>query len=262
VRLAPGVARAPRSAGSARASVWADAREGWGYLAQRPALVAWLVLGGLTNLTFGMVETLFTPLVLSFSGTEVLGLVHSIGGLGFVAGGIITTVWTGAARLPDIVLAFMLLQGSVLMIAVLKPSAVLAGVGTFGFLFALAFIVTYSQTIWQRAVPAALQGRVFALRMMCNRLAFAVAAPVAGLLGDHVLEPLMTSDTRLAAVIGVVVGTGEGRGAALAIALLGAGTVLAAIAGFAYRPARGVLPPEARPPEPGDPPRAAPPAAA
>ena len=76
-------------------SFWRSASAGWGHIRIRPGLVALLLLVGVGQLGFGMVEVLFTPLVLSFAGPEALGIVMSVGGVGFLAGGMLATVRRG-----------------------------------------------------------------------------------------------------------------------------------------------------------------------
>jgi DHA3 family macrolide efflux protein-like MFS transporter len=207
--------------GTEQASFWREAGEGWRYVRDQAGMMGLLVLGGLRQLSFGMVEILFSPLVIAFAGSRMLGLVHSVGGLGFILGSILTTAWLGPRRLLRGMLLLTALQGMVLFIAVAKPSVALAASGAFGFLALMPFIGAYYQTIWQRTTPLAIQGRVFAFRHMLMQGTLSAASLLSGVLGDYVFEPLMAEDGLLASSVGRVIGTGEGRGAALLIAVLG-----------------------------------------
>lgn len=224
--------------GDTARSLLRDASMGWRHVRAHRGLVALLLLSGFTQLGSGMVEVLFTPLVLSFASPRTLGIVVSMGGIGLVLGSLVVSTWRGPVRLIHGVLGFTLVQGLILLVAVARPSPVLAIIGCFGFLFSLPFLLTYSQTIWQSVVPLDIQGRVFALRMMVNRLAFCAAAPLGGWLGDHVFEPLMAADGALASTLGRLMGVGPGRGAALYIGLVGVLTIIGAVSSFLYTPLR------------------------
>jgi hypothetical protein len=85
-----------------------------------------------------------------------------------------------------------------------------------------------SQALWQRKVPPRIQGSVFALRTAVGYAALPLALLAAGPLADGVFEPLMRADGALAPNVGLVLGVGPGRGAALLLALVGLGAVVSA----------------------------------
>jgi hypothetical protein len=86
--------------------------------------------------------------------------------------------------------------------------------------------------VWQRKVPLALQGRVFAVRRVTSQAALPLAYALAGPLADGVFEPLMAQGGGLAGTLGAVLGVGPGRGVALLLVLLGLMTVTGALVGF------------------------------
>ena len=71
---------------AAKGSLLHEAAFGWTYIRARPGLLGLLLFFAATNFATGIVGVLFTPLVLSFTTVDVLGLLMSIGGLGILAG--------------------------------------------------------------------------------------------------------------------------------------------------------------------------------
>jgi DHA3 family macrolide efflux protein-like MFS transporter len=208
--------------------VFADAKDGWKYIRGRMGFFWLLALFALMNFTLGIAQVLVTPFVLGFSDLHVLGGVMSFAGLGMVTGSVLLLVWGGPrhGRIRA-VLCFALLESvSMLLLGVLRPSALLVAACAFGVLFATPLIVGCGQTLWQRKVPAAIQGRVFGIRFMVAQGVVPLAFLLAGPLADHVFEPLMKHQGPLSSSIGVVLGTGPGRGIALLFVVLGMLSIL------------------------------------
>lgn len=211
------------------AAPWRDLAEAWSYLRSQPGLMALLAFFAAVNFNYGLVVVVFTPLVLGFADSRVLGAILSVAGVGMVAGSLVMTAWGGPRRRIHGVLGFALLQGLLLLLGAARPSAALVAAGAFGVMFTMPLIGGCSQTIWQRTVPPELQGRVFSLRMTVAGGAMPLAYAVAGPLVDRVFEPLMADSGPLAASVGPLLGTGDGRGVALLFVVL-AGTTLLAVA--------------------------------
>ncbi len=222
---------AARPGAARRGTLLGEFAQGWRYLAARPGLLSLLALFAVANFFVGLVTTLVTPLVLGFADVRVLGVVLSVASAGLLAGGLLTTVWRGPRRRLDGILVPLLAQGPLLVLASLRPSAVLVAAGACAYLFAFPVIAANSQAIWQDKVAPELQGRVFALRQMVALSAVPLSRLVAGPLADGLFEPLLAPDGALAGSLGRVLGVGPGRGIALLYVVLGvAGTAAIAAA--------------------------------
>jgi DHA3 family macrolide efflux protein-like MFS transporter len=118
-----------------------------------------------------------------------------------------------------------------LILAGLRPWLPLIATGYFVVYFAAIVINSCSQAIWQKKVPADVQGRVFAMRRLLahgvHPLAYLVSAPIA----QKILEPAV-SHGRLGEILAPVIGTGPGRGLGLFTMLLGLGVLLVMILGL------------------------------
>ena len=220
---------------AARKHVLRDALYGLEYLKARPGLIALLSFFAVTNLSLGFLQSLVTPLVLTFASPRELGVIASVSGSGMLVGGLLMTAWGGPKRrLVQGVLAFTLLQGCVLFIAGLRPNGMLVAIGGFLFMFFNPLVGGCSQTLWQRKVEPEAQGRVFAMRQMIAWSTLPLAYLLAGPLADGVFEPLLAAGGPLAGSVGRILGVGPGRGTGLLIIVLGLLNVLSALAGSFY----------------------------
>jgi MFS transporter, DHA3 family, macrolide efflux protein len=218
---------------------WRAAGSGWSFIRQRPGLVWLLSLFAVLNFTLGTVETLLTPLVLSFASSAVLGTVLSSAGLGMLTGGITMVAWGAAAgRRIQLILGFAALQGTLLLLGGLRPSIPLVAAVAFAYMAAASILSACSQTIWQSKVPPELQGRVMATRRMISAASVPLAYLITGVLADQVFEPLLAAGGPLAGSVGRVLGVGQGRGIGLLFLVLGALVLASAVAGFRKRSLR------------------------
>lgn len=204
------------------------------YLADRPGLMGLLTLFAFSNFLLGLVMALFTPMALSFTDAEVLGIMTSIGTLGMLFGGGLMMIWGGPKRRVYGVLGCMLLEGLALMVSGMRPSVPLVTAAAFGFFFFFPIDGASNDAIWQSKVSPGVQGRVFGMRSTIAMFSMIPAYVLAGPLADGVFEPLVDSEGLLATSIGRIIGTGQGRGIGLMFIAAGILTMLAAVGGFAH----------------------------
>jgi len=123
-----------------KASLWREAVEGCTYIFVRPGLLALLIIFALNNFVLGMIEVLFTPLVLSFTSVTVLGTIQSIGGAGMLLGSIVMSIWRGPKTLIRGVFGFAFLSQLCILALGLRADAALFALAFFLFFFSLPFI--------------------------------------------------------------------------------------------------------------------------
>jgi MFS transporter, DHA3 family, macrolide efflux protein len=229
-----------QSGATARTSLLRQAAFGWAYLRARRGLMGMLILFAIVNFALGFYSALFTPLVLSRFGTEVLGSLLSVSGLAMLAGSLVMSAWGGTRRKILSVLGAISLSGLGMAVVGLRPDVVLMGAGNL-FFFALVPIANASsQAIWLVKVAPDVQGRVFAARMMIGSAITPLAYLLAGPLADRVAEPLMAEGGALAGSLGRLLGTGPGRGFGLIVVLTGLVVALAPLVAALIRPIRRV----------------------
>ncbi len=172
---------------------------------------------------------------------QILGVVSSVGGLGFVVGGILMSIWGGPKpRVHGVLLGCVI--GSLCIpgiIGIGNSTLVWAGALFLG--LAISPMVTgSSQAIWQIKVAPVIQGRVFGARRMIAALSVPIAQLMAGPLADYVFEPAMRPAGLLAPIFGGIVGTGIGSGMTVMMLLTGVIGMLIGMVGYLVPAIRNV----------------------
>jgi len=215
-----------------RKSLLRDATYGWKFITARPGLLGLLILFATLNFALGLSLVLLTPLLLSFTTIKMVGITTSLGSVGLLMGSLLMGVWGGPKRRIYGILGFGSLIGLCFMLAGSRPSVVLVALANFGILFLMPLVNSCSQAIWQSKTPLAVQGRVFAVRMIFALSTAPLAYAIAGPLTDKVFEPLLATDGPFAESIGQMIGVGAGRGIGLLFVVTGMITVLVTGIGF------------------------------
>lgn len=198
-----------------------DIAYGWHYIQRRPDLRALLGFSTVINFLWGMVGAMVAPMVLGFGGPDVLGIVITVAGTGMFLGGLLMSAWGGGKRRVRTMLAFQLLCGVCFVAMGARPLAWLVAAGAFVAHLTIAVVNGSSQTIWQTEVEPELQGRVFSISDMISRSCTPLAYVLVGPLADGVFEPALASEGALAGSLGILIGTGPGRGVAALFMLQG-----------------------------------------
>lgn len=212
-----------------------DSREGWVFLRDRGALIGLLGFFAFSNFCLGMIETVFTPLVLSVGSVRTLGATSSIAAVGMLLGSIVISMWGGPRRRVHIILGFGALQGVIAVAVGWQTSVVSLMFGAFSYVFLFPIVGACCQSLWQTKVPNELQGRVGAVRMMVFNVVRPLSFFLAGALSDHVFGPWLLKGGALSnGFVGRIMGVGPGRGVALLVVVMGMISVIGTIAAFAW----------------------------
>lgn len=218
----------------------AEARVGLDFVVARRGLLILLLTFSAVNLAFAFQSVLLIPLLLSFTSETTAGAIVSVSAIGLVIGSLLATIWGGGEdRIKTLFKALGVMAAGLALIG-LRPGVALIVIGVTVVHLAHPLAGASSQAIWQSKVPAALQGRVFAIRQVLAIATAPLAFLLAGPLADRVFEPLMGSDGGLAPVLGGLLGTGAGRGIALMFVLLGIMTGIVIRIAYRHRSIRNI----------------------
>jgi MFS family permease len=205
-----------------RPSFWKQAMFGWDYIRERPSLFGLLAYFANLNLLIPMGLVLVTPLVLSFTTAEELGMVLAIGSAGMVVGSLVMTAWGGPKKRMLGILGFAPIASLGFILAGLQPSVPLIAAGLFIVFLCVPIINGCSQAIWQTKVEPQAQGRVFATRRMVAQVTGPIAFFIAGPLSEQLFIPLLEPGGGLAgSAVAELLGTGPGRGIGLLYVAMG-----------------------------------------
>ncbi|MGA9533440.1 MAG: MFS transporter [Anaerolineales bacterium] len=219
----------------ARGSLWGETIGGLRYVLDRHSLVAIFLLFTLSNVATGFGFPLQDPMVLAKAANDsvVLGLVHSAGSVGYVAGGLLMSLWGGPRRRINLINTGFILWG--LLGTLVFGTGWTLSVWLIGAFFMAVFnpIVNSAYiAILQDKVAPDMQGRIFGLENMVSNVSFPVGQVAAGLLADNVMEPALAPNGVLAPLLGPLTGTGVGAGMGAIIIFAGAVSILTGVAGY------------------------------
>lgn len=220
-------------AGTKKEPLWKEAGTGWKYILARAGLVRLLIFFVFVNVTLSFSQALVTPMIFGFANTRTLATIMTTSAIGFLAGGLLISIWGGPRKKVHGLLACAVLYSVGLSLTGLRPSTRLVTLGLFLSAMQIPLMNGCSQAIWQSKTALEMQGRVFGTRIMLAWLSNPLVYFVAGALADHVLEPLLAVHGPLAQSWLRIIGTGPGRGIALFLIINGglmlAGTIISGL---------------------------------
>lgn len=213
----------------------------WLRSAGRP-FVTLLAAMSCLNFLLAFFNVAVVVLATEVGGTARAGLVLGAGGAAMIIGSLISGQrGVGADRVGTI---GRCLAAVGVGFCVASSSSSIAVV-MLGIALALGLVPVLSAagaTLFQERVPASMHGRMFALRSSIARALEPLGSVAAGFVVTRLAEPAVRVDGRLASTVGAIIGTGDGRGAALVIGSVGILVVLIAsfvLASTSLRPLRG-----------------------
>jgi MFS family permease len=197
---------------------------GWRFLARRRPFLVMIAFFVPVNYLLAVAVVLVTPLVLTRSSAQTLGVVTAVGGVGAACGALAMVAWGGTKRLAHGMVGFTVVVGVGTVVMGLAPSIPVLALGLFLFWVGVTVLNAHWISIIQVKVGQDLQGRVLSVNQMLATAMMPLGFFTAPVLTDRLAAPL-------------VGGSGP---AALAAVLTVAGVVLTAwsVAGLAYRPLR------------------------
>ena len=226
-----------------RGSVWEETRYGLRYVLARKSLAAIFLLFTASNIHAAFGYPMMTPMILAKTGDDslILGITRSAGSFGFLAGGLIMSVWAGPKkRIHAVNLSFILwgLVGAF----VFGPAWSLPAwvIGSFTMAVFNPIINSAYIAILQAKVEQDLQGRIFGLENAISTISFPLGQLLAGQLADRVFEPALAEGGSLVAPLGSVFGTGPGAGIGLVIVIGGVIAIINGLAGYLIEPIREI----------------------
>jgi DHA3 family macrolide efflux protein-like MFS transporter len=221
--------------GDKRPSLLQDIVEGWAFVGRRAGLVGLLTFSAVTNFLLGIVETLFTPLVLGVGSVALLGWSSSIAAAGMLLGSLLMGAWGGPRRRIAFYFALVALQGALAVVVGIQPSVPLIVAGAFGYMFLFPLLGGAQGAIWQTRVPHHMQGRISAVRGTLANAAFPLALVIAGPLADRAFKPLLAVGGRLdGTLVSSVLGVGPDRGIGLLFVVMGILSIAGAALAFLH----------------------------
>ncbi|MFT4262053.1 MAG: MFS transporter [Nocardioides sp.] len=212
----------------------ADLKGGLAAVRAAPGLLALLIFSTFNNLFGGVYMALMDPYGLTLFSVETWGIVLAVCSTGFIIGGMAVARLGLGERPLRTMLIIVVVTGVIGAVFTLREWWWLFALGCWAWMLLMPVIEAAEQTVIQRVVPFATQGRVFGFATMCEAGATPITAFLAAPLAEFALIPYLNSDSGRDTWQWLL-GTGEVRGIGLAFLLTGLGTVALAVAAFRSR---------------------------
>ena len=205
---------------------WKELQAGARYLAGNRVVLQ--LLGITVVLTFltGMLQALFTPMVLSFADSATLGAIQSIAAFGMLASSACIGLTSGTCTQGKPLTVSLFAAGlSYLLIGTSTDALAMTGT-VFCFFVTLPFVNASLEVLFRRRIDQEMQGRAWSLISLISQSGMLMAFAVAGVLADRFFNPLLTQDGCLSDSLGRGIGAGTARGGWLMVMIGGAALLL------------------------------------
>ena len=226
-----------------KGSIWRETLHGLRYILDRHSLAYIFLLFTLSNIHAAFGYPLMTPMILAKTGDDsvILGMSHSAGSIGYLAGGLLMSVWGGPKKRINAVNMSFILWG-VFGAFLFGPSWSLPLWLVGSFLMAVFNPIINSAyiAILQAKIEPGLQGRIFGLENAISTISFPLGQLLAGWLADNVFEPAMMPGGALVGYLGSFFGSGRGAGIGVVIMIAGVLAIFNGSLGYLIKPIREI----------------------
>jgi hypothetical protein len=197
-----------------------DMKEGWHALSNNRGVMTIVILISVATFYLGLLQTLISPMILSFSNSKVLGIIESVSAVGMLIG----SIHIGILRLRSYVstlAAGFCFAGVFIACMGISTNLILIAIAGVLFFSALPFVNTSAEVMIRCRIPNELQGRAWGLISIISQMGYILAYAASGLLADRIFNPMFLTNGLLVGTVGKLIGTGPGRGIGFMLILSG-----------------------------------------
>jgi len=188
----------------------------------------------------GFIQILIRPMILALSSVKTAGMMESLCAVGLLIG----SLWIGIAGIKKnyskILAVACFFCGIFMSMIGVNENLGIIGISTFLFFSTLPFMNSCADVLVRVSIPNELQGRVWGLISLITQMGTVAAYIISGVMADYVFEPMFNKNGILVENIGIIIGTGKGRGIGFMLILSGIGMLIMAIVIWKNREIREV----------------------
>ena len=177
----------------------------------------------------GFIQILIRPMILATSSVKTAGMMESLCAVGLLIG----SLWIGIAGIKKnyskILAVACFFCGIFMSMTGVNENLAIIGISTFLFFSTLPFMNSCADVLVRVSIPNELQGRVWGLISLITQMGTVAAYIISGVMADYVFEPMFNKNGILVENIGIIIGTGKGRGIGFMLILSGIGMLIMAI---------------------------------
>jgi len=204
-----------------------------------PGLFGLLFFSMFNNFIGGSYMALMDPYGLTIFSVEVWGIVLGITSTGFIIGGLLIAKFGLGKKPIKTLLVIAVVMGVIGSFFTIREWAWLYIVGIFIYMTLVPVIEAAEQTVIQRVVPYAKQGRVFGFAQALESSAAPITAFLVAPIAEFIIIPYMNSEAGKSQ-LGWLLGEGEARGIALVFLIFGLIMVAVALLAFTTKTYRRI----------------------
>ena len=188
----------------------------------------------------GFIQILIRPMILALSSVKTAGMMESLCAVGLLIG----SLWIGIAGIKKnyskILAVACFFCGIFMSMTGVNENLNIIGISTFLFFSTLPFMNSCADVLVRVSIPNELQGRIWGLISLITQMGTVAAYIISGVMADYVFEPMFNKNGLLVKNIGMIIGTGKGRGIGFMLILSGMGMLIMAIVIWKNREIREV----------------------
>lgn len=192
-----------------------DMKEGWEAITANKGVYYLLIIISIVTFYIGFLQTLFGPMILSFSDSKTLGIAQSISAIGMLVSSVYVSTFLKTKKYTSMLVGGLCMGGIAFSLMGVTSNIYFIVISGFTFFFALTFINTSADVLVRKNIENEKQGRVWGIIGILSQLGFVIAYSISGVLADYVFNPLLRTDGLLANSVGKIIGIGDGRGIGL-----------------------------------------------
>ena len=207
-------------------------KDGWSAISENRGVLILVIMTSCLTFFLGFIEILSLPMILAFSDSSVAGTLETIIALGMLVSSVMIGFLPIKRGYVKILSISLFCEGIFMAAFGLRENIVLIGIAGFLFFAMMPFANTSLDFLVRTNIDNSVQGRAWGLIGFISQLGFVAAYALSGLLADYIFIPLLIDGGVLANSVGMIIGTGSGRGMGFLIII--AGLLLAATSVFLY----------------------------
>lgn len=196
-------------------------KEGRRAISCNQGVLTLVIMTSIVTFSIGFLQTLFTPLLLAFTSTSILGITETICASGMLVSSIFLGIISIKKGYVKMLTTSLFALGLFMMMFGLRENIGFICFSGFLIFSMLPFANTALDYLIRTNINNDVQGRAWGIIGVLSQLGYVVAYVTSGLLADYVFTPMLLSDGVLASTLGNLLGTGVGRGTGFLLMLAG-----------------------------------------
>ncbi|WP_315114156.1 MFS transporter [Clostridium intestinale] len=196
-------------------------KEGFNIIISDKGVKSLILLMAFMCFFIAFIQTLMTPMILAFSDEKTLGIMESLSAIGMLIGSVLIGILNINKNHSKVLMFSLITSGIFMGLVGTTTNTFLIVLFCLLFFTSLPFANTCADVLIRMRIPNDVQGRVWGLISILTQIGFILAYAVCGFLADYVFNPMLIENGILASSLGLIIGTGEGRGIGLMFIITG-----------------------------------------